>query len=100
MFEYRVKGRYDLWRGVWEVVDSNVPGLVAEAATHDQFVAAVERACAEHSEGRDHSVTVTASTKRLWTLESPFAKRVIVNGKVQTREQAAHLAARFEAAGS
>jgi hypothetical protein len=99
MDKYRVKGRYDLWRGVWEIVESNVPGLAVEAPTRDQFVADIERACADHAEGRDHDVTVTTGWTRMWTVESRFAKRVIVNGKLQTREQLADLTTRFEAAG-
>jgi hypothetical protein len=99
MDKYRVKGRYNLWRGVWEIVESNVPGLAVEAPTRDQFVADIEHVCAERAEGRDYDVAVTTGWTRMWTVESRFAKRVIVNGKLQTREQAAELAARYQAAG-
>lgn len=99
MDEYRVRGRYDLWRGVWQIVETNVPGLVVEAPTHEQFVAEIERVCDEHADGRDHRVSVTTAAKNLWILESPYGKRVLVNGKLQTREQAAELKARYQAAG-
>lgn len=99
MEEYRVRGRYDLWRGVWQIVETNLPGLVVEAPTRDQFVAEVERACGEHANGRDCRVTVKTASKQIWTLESPFGKRVLVNGKLQTREQVAELKARYQAAG-
>jgi hypothetical protein len=98
MDKYRVKGRYDLWRGVWEIVDSNVPGLAVEASTRKQFVAYIQHACGEHANGRDYRVTVTTKTAFV-TIESAVTKEVLVNGKRRTREQLAELEVRHQAAG-
>ena len=43
MVEYKVRARYDLWRGVWRVVKSNVPGLFAEKPTRTEFEMSVPR---------------------------------------------------------
>jgi hypothetical protein len=99
MDEYRIRGRYDLWRGVWQIVESNLPGLSVEAPKRELFVAEIERACEEHADGRAYQVTVTTAVKKIWTLESRFVKQVLVNGKLQTREQVADLKARYQAAG-
>ena len=99
MDEYRIRGRYDLRRGVWQIVETNLQGLSVEAPTREQFVAEINRVCEEHADGRDHQVTVPTTVRKIWTLESRFAKQVLVNGKLQTREQVADLKARYQAAG-
>jgi hypothetical protein len=97
MIEYRVRGKYNLWRGVWQIVDSSLPGLVIEAPKYSEFVDAINLACSEDADGREHSVMVSAG-KMIWTIESVFSTNAVVNGRRQTREQAAELNARYDAA--
>lgn len=97
--EYRGRGRYDLWRGVWRVVRSNVPGLAVEAATREAFVAEVERACAERAGGHDHRVSVVTTKKSLWTFKPRFGKWALVNLRLLASERVEEVTARYEAAG-
>ncbi|MDQ3078112.1 MAG: hypothetical protein M3Q83_04630 [Pseudomonadota bacterium] len=99
MKKYRVRGRYDLWRGVWRVVRSNVPDLAIEAATGEAFEAEIERVCAEQAAGRDYQVSVVTTSKSLWILDPRFGKRVLMNGTLVPREQVHEVEARYNAAG-
>ena len=99
MSEYRVRGRYDLWRGVWRVIQSNVPGLAVEAATREAFVAEVERRCDDHAAGREHQVGIVTTSKAIWTIAPRFGRRVLVNGRLITRERMDEVKARYQTAG-
>lgn len=99
MDQYIVCGRYNFWRGVWQVSQSNVPGLLVEQPIHSEFLTEVTQACRKRAGGRDHQITVTTKPKSCWTIEPPFGNHVIMNGKIVTRKQMRQMKARFQAAG-
>ena len=98
MEEYRVSGRYDIWRGAWRLVRSTLPGLSIEAPTREKFTAEVEHACSDHAGGRDHRVSVTMKAKTIWIIEPRFGKHLLMNGKIVTRERMEEAKAKYEAA--
>lgn len=99
MKEYWVHGRYDLWRGAWRVLRTNVPELRVEAATRLAFEEEIECFCHDRAETADHGVRIMSLTKSMWTLSIPFIAREIINGRSVTREKGNELRARFEQAG-
>ena len=99
MEEYRVCGRYDLWRGVWSVSQSNVPELQVEAETRQAFEKEVQRFCDDLAGAKDHAVHIETIPKAMWTFASRFIGLEIINGRIVTREEGNNLRARYEKAG-
>ena len=89
MLIWKVTADYDFDRHVWYVAKSNVPGLVIEAATIEDFRAEANRRGREAAEGGDSQITV--KTGAYWSFSAPFMNRVLVNGRLVSREQAREL---------
>jgi hypothetical protein len=99
MREYFVHARYDVWGGVWRADRTSVPGLSVEAATSELFREAVEERCEALAADRDHEVSTVFEPKKLWALDLPWLQRVIVNGRLVSRERARALMNQFSVAG-
>ena len=95
MIKWTVKTAYDPDRRVWYVRRSNVPGLRIEAPTLPIFEAEVDRLCRECAAGADFQHKVKMHH---WTLSSPFMRRVIVNGRLVSAEQAKDIQAQYASA--
>lgn len=96
MIKWTVKTAYDPDRRAWYVRRSNIPGLRIEAATLPIFKAEVDRLCRECAAGGDFQHTVEVLP--YWTLSSRFMRRVIVNGRLVSAEQAKDIQAQYASA--
>ncbi len=99
MKEYQVCGRYDIWRGVWRVVQTNVRELRVEAATRQAFEKDVQCFCNDLAGSADHRVRFKKLTKSMWTFSCRYIDREIINGRLVTRDEGNELRARYEQAG-